>query len=395
MKKIIPFLHDFQHITLDYSLMLIMLFFMRAGQFMLLPFLAIYLTKFSHASPAVIGSAVGIGPFVYGVASILAGVFVDRFGSKKIMISALFLGGATFFAFFYQQSIVWCFFMNALTGITRGFFDVSSKSYGVAGLSAHQRKMTFSLRFISVNSAAAIGPIIGAYFATNNATISFKIVGLFYILLGIAGMFFIKNIRTHSYVNNASSGSIIKIFMNDPALQILVAINLIIMTVFSQIDSTLPQYLYATLTHGVKIYSILLIINAVICITMQIFVSKLTSDLHEYTVSCIGMILFAISYVMLAVFLNDIALMLAMVIMTLAEITVLPLNDVLLVRIAPPDRIGTYYGIAGVAMIGLGMGPMIGGVLYELFGAKALFYSCSGLCLLTLFFYKKLIGMTK
>jgi MFS family permease len=391
MKKTTALLQEFHHITLDYALMLVMLFFMRAGQFMLLPFLAIYLAKFSNTSPAIIGLTIGIGPFVYGVANLCAGILVDRFGAKKIMAAALLLGGATFFAFFYQQTIVWCFLMNALTGITRGFFDISSKSYNIAGLSFEQRKTSFSLRFMAVNSAAAIGPIIGAYFAAANAIISFKIVGLFYIFLGIVSIFFLKNIKNPAQEKLITFRSLIKIFRNDASLQILVAISIIIMMVFSQIDSTLPQYLCKNLNHGVKIYSILLIINALICVTMQLVVSKLTNNIREYSLSSIGLILFSTSYAMFAFFVDDIALMLAMVILTLAEIIIMPLNDLLLARLAPPNRLGTYYGIAGFAMLGLGIGPMIGGFVYEYLGAKILFIGCSSLCLLTLILYKKLI----
>lgn len=392
MKKLNALSQEFQHITLDYVLMLFMSFFMRTGQFMLLPFLAIYLAKFSNTSPAIIGLTVGIGPFVYGIANVYAGIYVDRFGSKKIMTGALFLGGITLFAFFYQQTIAWCFLMNALTGVTRAFFDIGSKSYGINGLSSEQRKISFSLRFMAINSAAAIGPVVGVYFAATNAMISFKIVGLFYIILSILSFLLLKNIKGTAQNKKAEFSSLIKIFRDDASLQILIVISIIIMMVFSQIDSTLPQYLYANLSHGVKIYSILLIINAVICVTMQLVVSKITAIFNEYNVICIGVVLYSLSYIMFALFLNDIALILAVILLTLAEITILPLNDVLLARIAPPDKIGTYYGIAGISMLGLGIGPMIGGLIYEHQSAKTLFLICGIVSLITLLLYKKLLG---
>jgi MFS family permease len=391
MKKLSALLQEFQHITLDYVLMLFMSFFMRTGQFMLLPFLAIYLTKISHATPVIIGIAVGIGPFVYGIANVYAGVFVDRLGAKKVMVGALLFGGAAFFAFFYQQTIAWCMLMNSLTGITRAFFDIGSKAYGIAGLCFEQRKISFSLRYMAINSAAAIGPIVGAYFAATNAIISFKFVGLLYIFLGTLSIFLLKNIKNISQNTTAAFGSLIKIFREDVSLQILVAISIIIMMVFSQLDSTLPQYLYANSAHGVKIYSILLVINAVICVTMQLVVSKFTASFNGYSVIFVGVVLYALSYIVFALSLQDFALISAVIMLTLAEITILPFNDALLARIAPPDRIGTYYGISGISMLGLGVGPMIGGLIYEYMSAKLLFIACGMVSLLTLFFYKKLL----
>jgi MFS family permease len=395
MKNFTRFLQDFQHVKLDYILMLLMSFFMRTGQFMLLPFLAIYLAKFSNASPIIIGITVGIGPFVYGIANVFAGFYVDRFGSKKIMSCSLFIGGISLFAFFYQQTITWCFLMNALTGVTRAFFDIGSKSYGIGELTTEQRKISFSLRFMAINSAAAIGPLLGAYFAAINSVISFKIVGLFYIFLSILSSFILKKTNTITKNKPAPLSSFIKIIKDDVSLQRLIMISIIIMLVFSQIDSTLPQYLNANLTHGVKIYSLLLIINAIICVTMQLIVSRLTSFFNEFGVICIGIAFYSLSYIMFALFLNDIALIIAIVMLTFAEITLLPLNDVLLARIAPPNKIGTYYGIAGISMLGFGIGPMLGGVIYEYQSAKALFLVCGIVSLFTLLLYKKLIGSTR
>ena len=385
---------EFKHVTSDYRLMLITLFFMRAGQFMLLPFLAIYLSRFSDASPVLIGITVGIGPLIYGTAGVSAGIFVDRFGAKNVMVASLLLGAITISAFFYMHSIVGCFLMNALTGATRSFFDIGTKSYGIANLSLDQRRISFSLRFMVINSAAAIGPVMGAYFAATNSLVSFQIIGVSYFLLAILSLFMLKNKRlpVNFPKNKMTLGLSKEIFLSDSSLRILVLINFMIFSVFSQIDSTLPQYLHAELKNGVKMYALLLIVNASMCVALQLIVSKLTKDLYEYTVSCVGMICFAISYLIIGLFLNEMALILAMVLLTLSEISVMPLNDLLLARIAPPDRIGTYYGIAGTAMLGLGVGPMMGGLIYQYFTAKVLFLLCSVLCLMTLYLYKILFN---
>ncbi len=386
MKKFSFSLQEFRHVTRDHQLMLVTLFFMRAGQFMLLPFLAIYLSRYSNASPTVIGLTVGIGPLVYGAAGVNAGIFVDRYGSKNVMIAALFFGAITICGFFSVRSIAWCFLMNALTGAIRSFFDISVKSYGVAELSLDQRRTSFSLRFMVINCAAAIGPVMGAYFAATNSLVSFQMIGVLY--------FFLQNrdkIQSDSPKKSLSVSLAKEIFLRDSSLRMLMLISFITIAIFSQIDSTLPQYLNASLKNGVKIYAWLLIVNAVICVVFQLIVSKLTKQLNEFIVSCVGMIMFAMSYFITAIFLDTVALILAMVLLTIAEIIIMPLNDLLLTRIAPPDRIGTYYGVAGVAMLGLGVGPMLGGLIYEYWGAKILFLCCSLSCLLILFLYKKLI----
>jgi len=394
MKNLRFSVQEFRHVTRDYQLMLLTLFLMRAGQFMLLPFLAIYLSRYSNATPILIGITIGIGPLIYGVAGVNAGIIVDRFGAKNVMVVSLFISALTISAFFFVHSIAWCFLMNALTGVTRSFYDISTKSYGVANLSRDQRRISFSVRFMVVNSAAAIGPIAGAYFATTNSLVSFQIIGILYFILAVYSFFILQGkekIPLENLVKKPLNFGLSKeIFLKDSALRILILINFMVFVVFSQIDSTLPQYLHAELKNGVKIYALLLIINAFICVSLQLIVSKITKDISEYAVSCVGMIGFAISYIIMGVFLNEIAMILAMVILTLAEITIIPFNDLILISIAHKDRIGTYYGIASVAMLGLGVGPIVGGFLYQYFTAKILFLLCGVLCLMTLFLYRKL-----
>lgn len=387
-------LKEFLQLTRNFRLMLFALFFMKIGQFMLLPFLAIYLSKYSYISPSMIGITVGIGPFIYAVICVIAGVSVDRFGVKTVMIFSLFFGGLAIFFFFYGNNIRWFFLMNALTGASRAFFDISSKTYGISKLSIEQRKTCFSLRFMVSNSAAAIGPVIGAYFASHDSFLLFKITGALYFLLGILSVFFLKTTNNQKRLDTSNKigifREVVHILSHDRAVRMLLLISTIIWIVYSQIDSTLPQYLYAKLNNGVRIYSLLLVTNAVICVVLQLIVSTMTKNLNEYMLSMFSMFIFAISYIVIALFLSESALMVAIIILTLAEITIIPLNDLLLLRIAPPERIGTYYGILGLAMLGLGVGPMLGGYLYEYFTAKILFLICSVSCLLMLFLYRKL-----
>jgi len=394
MKKISALFKEFSHITYGYIIMLITLFFMRAGQFMLLPFLAIYLSRYSNASPMIVGITVGIGPLIYGATGINAGILVDRFGAKNVMVSALFVSSVTLMAFMSCHSVLWCFWMNAITGFTRSLFDISTKSYGIYNLTLDQRKITFSLRFMSVNCAAALGPLIGAYFAANNSLGVFQAIGMLYFALAVVSMFSLQAEKRNFNTSNGREAITFnlarKIFLNDSSLRTLVIINFLVFTAFSQIDSTLPQYLHAELRDGVSIYALLLIINATLCVVLQLLVSKILKNVNEHLVSIFGMLGFVVAYFLIALFLDEALLIVAIIVLTFAEIIVLPLNDLLLAKIAPEDRIGTYYGIAGTAMFGFGIGPMIGGMVYQYSNAKTLFLFCSALCLLVIFLYKKL-----
>lgn len=388
------YVNNFKSINTDHKVMFLSIFFMKIGQFMLLPFLAIYLTKSSNLSLVAIGLIIGSGPFVYSVTGLWAGVLIDRFDVRIAVIFSLLLGGLSLFFFFQIQHIFWFILMNILTGIARAFFDVASKTYGLSSLNMEMRKFCFSLRFMMVNSAAAIGPAIGAYFATRDSLSCFKIIGLLYFLLGLLSPFILHSTNKNEISENRALNlaALFNITIADKCLQILLVINFLIWVIYSQLDSTLAQYLNDELDNGVRIYSSLLEINAIGCAVLQVVISQFTKNMEERLVSYAAMLLFAIAYVIMALFSNTPALISAAIIIVFAEVTIMPLNDYLIIRIAPPHRIGTYYGIMGLAMLGLGIGPILGSIIYETNGAKSLFLICSLSCLFSILLYKKLIN---
>lgn len=395
MNNFIQLKRDFCQIPSDYHFMVSTLFLMKIGQFMLLPFLAIYLSNHSSLTPTEIGIIVGSGPLFYGLSGVGAGLIVDRFGVKNALIGSLFCGGLSIYFFFSFYTVAWYIFINILVGITRVIFDVGSKSYAVSQFSLSLRRVCFSLRFMSVNSAAAIGPAIGAYFASQNSLIAFKVISVFYFVLAIFAIFVLKeNLSPH--VMNSSSPpvtihSLLAIFKNDTNLQLLTAISLIIWITYSQLDSTLAEYLNNSLDNGVHIYSLLLIINAIGCAGLQLIMGQLTKNVDDGVLSAMGMSFFAIAYIFIGIFLNIPMLLISAMIIVLAETMIMPFNDLLLTRIAPANRIGTYYGIVSVAMLGLGIGPMIGGEIYEYFGAKILFILSGVFCMMTIILYRSLV----
>jgi len=383
----------FKHIHKDYRLMLVMLFLMKAGQFMLLPFLAIYIYRHFDASPSLIGLIVGSGPFIYGLASLFSGHIIDKFDTKATMNWAVFLSGFSLFFLFSFHSLAWLFLMNLVTGVTRSLFDIGSKSYGMSRVPLEERKSYFSLRFVVTNSAASLGPAVGAIFALHNSLIAFKLIGAFYLLLSLLGLLLLKNTNPDKSTLPARPNflGMIKMISTDGCLGILFLIGFIFCAVFSQIDSTLPQYLAAAMKHGVAVYSVILLVNTIGCALIQIPMTQWTKGISDRWLSLYGLVFFCVGNILFALFLDIPVLVFASIAIVLAEVILMPMNDLLIAKIAPKNMIASYYGVLGVSTIGMGIGPMVGGVVYEYLGAKTLFIGCGVFCLLSIFLYQQLI----
>lgn len=384
---------DLRELSPDYRIMLLMLLLMKAGQFMVLPFLAIFLATQSGFSASAIGFIVGSGPFVYAFAGLFAGVFSDRFSPKTTMIAAQVAGGISIFFFFSFNSFAWYLFANVMTGLSRAFFDIGSKAYKVFGLSLHERRLRFSLRYMIINTAAAIGPAAGAYFAAIHSYVSFKIIGVLYVLLALLAAFVLckpdhELLKKHGAVEAHLFDSL-SLLLRNRKLQMLSLIGFIFWMAYTQIDSTIPLHLHATLTNGVRVYSLMLIVNAAGCALVPLFLVQMMKNMAMQRQGMIGMFLFASSYFIMSFVSKDYAFLLAMIILVFAESIIMPLNDLILSSLAPSHQVGMYYGAMSFASLGMGLGPMLGGFLYQHFGLRLVLCGCATFCLLAMLIYKQ------
>ncbi len=97
-----------------------------------------------------------------------------------------------------------------------------------------------------------------------------------------------------------------------------------------------------------------------------------------------GLLLYALVSVLYVLAARVEALMLVRFLHGFTSVLVGPVAMALAADIAPPNRLGRYMGTLNMAvMLGLGIGPMLGGIIRDLFGMAAAFYAMGGLALLT------------
>lgn len=384
-------LQHFRKLGNDYHVVIGSFFFMKIGQFMLLPFLAIYLSHFPGATPSKIGFVIGSSLIIYAFFSPVSGWLIDQFGSKKMIVTALILSSITLYFFFTFKTFLFCSLMNILTGITRNIFDLCTRTYKKSSFTLETQKFAFSYRYAFNNTAAAVGPLLGSYFATHNFLGSFKLISILYAVLALINYFCLhpeKIINDHLQNRNTFLTSF-KAATNDRALFYLVLSCMLVWTAYSQLESTFPLYLQKSIVDGLKIYPWVWVVNASICAGFQLIISHITRNADEMLICWLGLILYSIGFLILAFSTAPFILLIAIAFISFGEILNMPMNDLLTARIAPADKIGIYYGCLIFGMLGIGIGPIIGGFIYQHFGIKTLYISFAFLVLAVGFLYKK------
>ncbi len=135
----------------------------------------------------------------------------------------------------------------------------------------------------------------------------------------------------------------------------------------------------------------MLILNAITCVLLQIFIVPLIQRVNYMVLASIGLLLLAVGFIGFCFAQNSLTLNCSMLILSLGEVIFFPLNDVLLAKIAPPHVLGSCYGVLNASSIGLAIGPVLGGAIYQIGTHYSLFLICSLGSLLTIFLYRKLV----
>jgi DHA1 family multidrug resistance protein-like MFS transporter len=98
----------------------------------------------------------------------------------------------------------------------------------------------------------------------------------------------------------------------------------------------------------------------------------------------LGLLLYALVSVFYVMAGRVETLILVRLIHGLTSVLVAPIAMALVADIAPTQRMGLYMGTQNMAvMLGLGIGPVAGGIIRDIFGMQAAFYAMGGLALLT------------
>ncbi|WP_102272525.1 MDR family MFS transporter [Cytobacillus massiliigabonensis] len=365
--------------------------FTRIASFMAIPFLALYLHNTQDVHPILIGLTVGVAPLVSTIGGFIGGYLTDRFGRKKVILATIFVWSFVFIGFGLAKSIYLFIFLNALNGLCRSFFEPSTQALMIDFTEPNQRKRMFTLRYTAINIAGVIGPLLGAYIATvSTQSIPFFITGFMYCVYGVF-LFIILNRYTMRQVISKSPVHIyqmLKIVSSNRALVFFILGAIFINIGYSQLDSTIPQFLEMNFENGVYLYSVIISLNAAIVILLQFPISLWSEKLSAVNSMTIGILFFVAGYILFIFGTNLPMLIVAITVITLGEIFTFPSMNILIDQIAPDDQKGTFLGAAQFRNIGSFAGPIIGGWLLTFGSGAYLFGTMALLVLLSIIFYR-------
>lgn len=356
-------------------LLIIGMFINTTGNSFLWPLHTIYMHDYLGQSLTTAGLVLMLNAGTGVIGNLLGGFLFDRIGGYKsivfgILLSMLSLAALT--VWHDWPEYVW---LVGILGFSGGIIFPSMYAM-VGNVWPEGGRKAFNAIYLAQNLGVAIGPALAGVVADHNINNIFGANLLAYVFFFIIARQFYGNMSNVSNHQASILGEEKKIKQMAPfyAMMIVTFGYMLTWIIYVQWTSTISTYVL-DLGITLKQYSLLWTVNGLLILLAQPLIKPIINRLEHKikTQMILGLVIFMISFIVVAFAESYSMFVTAMVILTFGEMFVWPAVPTLASQLAPKGREGFYQGIVNsMATVGRMIGPLIGGVLVEAHGTPAM-----------------------
>ncbi|HDT8859141.1 TPA: MFS transporter [Staphylococcus pseudintermedius] len=359
------------------------------GASFLWPLNTIYMNEELDKSLSTAGLVLMVNSFGMIVGNLLGGTLFDKLGGyRTIMLGTIVSLCATILLNFFHG---WPWYAIWLIMLGFGGGMIIPAIYAMAGAVWPQGgRQTFNAIYLAQNIGVALGAALGGFVAELSFNYIFMAnlamyVIFFFIALFQFNMDYQATVKHQETLENVAHIQNKKHFT---ALILLCVMFALCWIAYVQWQTTIASF---TQSIGISMsqYSLLWTVNGVLILVGQPLIlpiihlikGQLKKQLY------IGLVIFILSFFVTSFATSFSIFVVGMVIMTFAEMFVWPAVPTIANNLAPKGREGVYQGIVNSAStVGKAFGPLVGGILVDVFNMQIMFLSMIGLLVIAMAF---------
>jgi MFS family permease len=360
-------------------------------------FLSLYFVNVLHIDIATSGfiiSAYGIGRIVGGF---FGGKLTDEFSAHKVSVWSLLLQGLVFLILIKTKNIFGLGIILFLLGATAYGFITSNNVWVLEQCEKNERQRLKSINLLYTSSNLGLG--VAALITAIFAAYSFKWLFLFSGILFVVQSFFLALKKQESNVinllNEAQMTNMLPKKKNKEVIFVMLACLFLISLVVSQRNTTFLVFIHDTFPHlGYVGTSFLFALNPLLIVLFQTPLVACFEDFNKILMVGMSTFLMGIGTLLLVFTHRFFSIpVISCIIYTIGEMFFFSLVQLVIYERISEGKKGTGFGlyktIYGLSTM---VGPALGGVIYDQFGASMVWY-LSGLlgiiCLLACLLYQQ------
>lgn len=346
------------------------------GFAMVIPYLSIYFHNQMKIPMTAVGILFGVAAISRALLGLIGGDLSDRLGRVKIMglaqlfrgfvfliMSALAFGGGSFYLWSLMVILNW---------MLGGFYQPVANAMAADIVPKEKRVEAYSILRIGGNTGWAIGPMIGGFLASASYPLLFIIGGILtFLSSALIFIFLAESVKPDPSREKFTFKNLRKLKGDHPFF-LFCSISLLLFIVIGQLVSTISVFSVDYVGISKTQLGFLYALNGAIVIFFQLPASKLTQTKNLIRVLFWGSLGYSLGYFLFGFSGSFGWLFFCMLIISFSEITVLPASMAIAANLSKEKHHGLYMGGYGLSnALGWSIGPLIGGILIDLFSSKS------------------------
>jgi MFS family permease len=349
------------------------------GVSMIWPFLLIYVSKRLATPLTTTASLMTINSVMGLLASFGAGWVIDRLGRKWVMAGGLATYGLAYLFMGNAQTFGQFALLMSVTGLANPLYRIGSDAMMADLVPVKKRIDAYALMRLSNNLGVAIGPAIGGFIAAGSYSMAFYCAAIGMSIYSSLIVGFARETMPQNNVvridQSPGASSTLKEFGGySSILKDLPYIGFILAFTLVSISATLvwillPVYTTEIYNLPLQLYGFIPTTNAIMCVTLQVFITKYTKRFPALPVVAVGALFYAVAVGSIGLMTGFWGFLGCMIVMTIGELIIMPTSSTYVANNAPANKRGRYMSLYALTWgIASGIAPVFGGLLSDTFG---------------------------
>ncbi len=370
------------------------MFIDKLGGMLVFPFFGLYITSKYNVGMTEVGLLFTIFAVTGVFGSLIGGALTDKFGRKVIIIFGLAISSISSLMLAFAPNLNFIYLAGFIVGLFGNVAGPAHQAMIADILPEDKRTDGFGILRVIANLAVVIGPAIGGLLAARSYTLLFMIDIVTSLITAVIIFLLVpetKPVPTSDPGEKTQADQTILETLagylkvtKDQIYLIFIFGSLLMVLAYMQMNTTLSVFLRDD--HGIpeRGYGLLLSLNASMVVLFQFWITRKIKRFAPMKVMTWGMVIYAVGFSMYG-FVSSIPLfILAMVIITIAEMLVSPVGQAVVAKLSPEDMRGRYMAVYGFSWtIPTAFGPLAAGFIMDNYNSNWVWYACGIIMLLS------------
>ena len=371
------------------------------GGALLFPFFALYITERFGVGMTQVGILFAMFSAGNIISSMIGGALADKYGRRVIILIGLIVSGIGSIFMGLVDNLNIFYILAGILGLVGDIGGPARQAMVIDLLPKEKQTEGFGIMRVAMNLAVTAGPILGGFLATQSYMLLFIADAVSSLITAVIVFLVIPETKPEKPENKPEETVIKTIIgykevLKDGVFMLFLSVSAIMVIVYLQMNSTLSVFLRDVHGFPPQGFGLLLSMNALMVVVFQFWVAKKISKFAPMKVMAIGTLFYVVGFGMYGFISAVFLFFIAMIIITIGEMIIAPIQQTIVASFAPEDKRGRYMAIYGFhwAIPNL-FGVLLAGLVMENIGPNWVWYFAGILSMISVVGFWLLNGVTR